>query len=264
MNTSRIACAVVGFVLIVTTVTVFQFPQVLPAIRFVELTPVRGTAEIANTYEAVMAGPSLFYDIYIEVIYPVRVYQDDTINIRTLVSQEYYIFDPNPNPSGWISTDPHKPASLKSLQWPIHFSLDGAAFTIDPDVHSFETNSPLPLDVHWTAFPKNTGTHTLLLDLSQIKPVGSGWHSHTVSSSAFVNGVEIRSSQTVESIIPGFVSPVPVSVLNLPVEVVTQWGISQLWADMITIVASILAFVLGLPFLSAVVSWFLQRIRAES
>ena len=264
MNTSRIAYAVVGFILIFSTVTVLQAPQVLPTIRLVELTSAKGKAEIINTYEEIMAGPSLFYDIYIEVIYPIRVYQDDTINIRTLVSQESYVFDPNPDPSAWISTDPAKPVSLKSLQWPIHFSLDGAAFTIDPDVQSFKTNSPLPLDVQWTAFPKSTGTHTLLLDVSQIKPAGTRWHPNTVSSNAFVNGVEIRSSQTVEGTIPGLESPLPVSVLNLPVEVVTQWGISQVWTDVITIVASILAFVLSLPFLRASVSWFLQRTRAES
>ena len=264
MKTSRLVCAVVGLILIMTTVTVFQFSQVLPTIRLVELTSVRGTAEIASTYQAVTAGPAYFYDIYIEVIYPVRVYKDETINIRTLVSQKHYVFDPNPNSYGWLSTDPARPVFLNSLQWPIHFSLDGAAFTIDPGVHLFEINSPLPLDVHWTAFPKNTGTHSLLLDVSKIKPVGSRWHSHTVSNSAYVNGIEIRPSQPVENTIPGFESPLPVSVLNLPVEVVTQWGISQLWADVIAIVASILAFVLGLPFLSAAVSWFLQRTRAES
>jgi len=264
MTIPRVACAVFGFILVTAAVSVFQFAQILPTIRLVEVAPARGTAEITNTYQLVTAGPSYFYEIQVDVKYPARVHQDQTLNIRALVSQDYYEFSPNPDASRGVSTDPVRPTPLNSLQWPVDFSLSGAAFTIDPRVRSFPANSSLPMNVQWTVLAKHTGTHALLLDVSRIKPIGSGWHSHTVSSTAFVNGVEIVPSQLVESSISGLQVSVPVSELELSVEVLTSWGISQRWVDVITVVLCFIGFVLSWPFLGAMVTWILRRTRAQT
>lgn len=248
MSIPRITCAVAGLILIVATVTVSQFAQILPTVRMVQRAPVDGTAEIASTYQLVTAGPSYFYKIYVDVEYPSRVHRDETVNVHTIVRQEGYERDSIPYPRGGVSTDSSRPTSLKLLQWPIDISLDGAAFKIDPDNRSFSVNSILPLDMWWTAVPETTGNHTLLLDVSRIRPLNSEeWHLHTVASSSSVNGVEVFSSQLDENFSPVLGAQPPVSVLKLPVQVLTKWGISQLWVDVSALVVCFFGFLLTLP-----------------
>ena len=231
----------------------FQFPQVLPTIRLVELSPTLGTAKTSRTYQKVTAGPSFFHNISVDVKYPTRIYQNETLNISASVNQTSSNYDFSDVSSGLISTDP-----VDSLLWDINFSLNGAAFTIDPtDPLSFQASTGLPLVVKWTVLPKRTGSHSLLLDVSRIKPSDETFHP-TVLSKSFVNGNEVI-PKSVENPDTGAFTVTPVNILRLPVEVVTKWGISQRSADMITAGLTFFGFILSLPYISAMIPWVRKR-----
>ena len=253
MTNSRIVFAILGLILVVASVTMFQFPQVLPTIRLVELSPTLGTAKTSRTYQKVTAGPSFFHNISVDVKYPTRIYQNETLNISAFVNQTSSNYDLSDVSSGLISADP-----VDSLLWDINFSLNGAAFTIDPkDPRSIKASTGLPLDVKWTVLPKLTGCHSLLLDVSRIKPSDETFHP-TVLSKSFVNGNEVIPI-SVENPNTGAFTVTPVNILELPVEVVTKWGISQRSADVITAVLIFIGFILNLPFFIKMMSWYRKR-----
>ena len=70
MKALRVACVFYGLVLILVGVSISWFPYFLPTIRLATVKSVGGTAEIAKTYQALTAGPSMFAQIRVKITYP--------------------------------------------------------------------------------------------------------------------------------------------------------------------------------------------------
>ena len=200
---------------------------------------------------------------------------------------------------------------LEALAWPISLELSGAAFDIDPKERSFPQGSPLPIDVTWTALPKSTGVHKVVVDWSHIAPAERGryivrsrgadpeFSSFPIQRSLvdalilspdepglvdwFLRGLtdvdcpdfaDLRSPWVWSEAESGWLDTraVRVSVngqpvlgssnlVSLPVKVLTKFGITQFWQDVLTILASLIGFLLGLPML---LDWFSARLSRRS
>lgn len=247
----KIAQGTCGLVLLVTAVAAFQFPDLFPAVQLAKVERVDGTAEITSRHQAVTAGPFIFDTIIIEIRYPRRIRKDKTLYVEAQANQLRSIVELNPaDPAAPISTDP-PPGSgpLKTLAWPIRLALSGAAFDIDPRERSFPEGAALPLSFAWTAFPKSTGSHTLLLDWPDIAPREFGWWPGSADTKVSVNDRPVISAS---------------NLISLPVEVVTKWGITQFWADVGAGLISLIGFLLGLPVLGWLWTRFTGSKKAES
>jgi len=240
---------ILGIALLVLGGAVLVAPDVLPAIQLAAVQQADGVAEVKTTYQAITAGPLLFDRTQIEVHYPSRIREDETLTVTARASQFASAVDLGPrDPNAPMSTDPPSGAGEhRALVWPIALALSGAAFDIDPRERTYPKGAALPLDISWTAFPKSTGTHTLILDWSGIAPPEFGWRPESGVGAVLVNGNPYDDTLNRHQI-------------WLSVAVVTKWGITQFWADVIGGVLSFTGFVAGLPL----VGWLWRRFSAKS
>ena len=183
-------------------------------------------------------GSRFYYNIHVRITYSGSIHENETLKIHAQVSQQHFKRDSDQDTG--VVTEPLR-YTIKSLERPFTITLSGLAFAIDPKVQSFKNGVDLPAKASWTASAKGTGSHTLQLDWSSNEPEDGHGLDPVCISKISVNKGDVNLDN-------GF----PV---QLPVEVFTKWGISQLWADIISHAITLIGFILTLPILSGVWDW---------
>ena len=137
--------------------------------------------------------------------------------------------------------------------------LRGASFTIDPvDGHRIETGTPLPTERAWSVAPNSSGSHQLVLDLSDasqnqnlkhyriVRDVSE--HQRTGSGSCTDNWTKLDEHRP---------------FIAIPVEVVNLWGFAPRTFAVLQLAIAIVGFLLMCPGAYATVKWLGTRRRTS-
>ncbi len=190
-------------------------PEYTPSLIVVDVQKGERTAKITDIFQMVAAGPIEFRSIEVQVRYPRRVRKNETAKVVAQVTQRY--METNLDKG---STASPITGDMDNLIWEISLKINGAAFDVSPKDHTVSAGTSLPANVYWTALPKSTGDHFLLLDIEGIIPAEDQWHKPAFQHKVVVNGKPVNGRMSEYNIV-------------LPLEVVTKWGVSQLWRDLI-------------------------------
>lgn len=201
-------------------------PEYMPTLILADVKTDDGTVKISNVFQMATAGSLELRSIEVQIKYPRRVRENETLHVSAKITQRYKT---NLHKG---STDPPLSGELGSLAWDISLNLHGAAFNIAPTDISFVAGTSLPVSADWTAAPNRTGDHLLLLYGGGIVPAGDGWHKPAFQSQIEVNGSVLGPNSNFP--------------LMLRLEVVTKWGVSQFWADLVAGAIAFIGFVLTL------------------
>lgn len=214
-STKRILFTLCGLTLILVGLAFSLLPEYTPSLVVVDVQKGERTAKITDVFQMVTAGPIEFRSIEVQVRYPNRVRKNETAEVVAQITQRYMQTNLDKG-----SADSPIRGDIDSLIWEISLKLNGAAFDVSPKDHTVSAGTSLPANVYWTALPKGTGDHSLLLDIKGIIPAENRWHKPAFQHKVVVNGKPANGLKSEYKIL-------------LPLEVVTKWGVSQLWRDLI-------------------------------
>ena len=221
-------------------ISIHAFSDFLPPIELVALQDTNEKTEIhVVRRKAYLEEPSKYVasppqqSILIEVTYSSIVRENQTLGVNAQISRSLR------NPLGYGLTT-----------WKmVEMTLDGAAFEIEPKTRRVNPNVDLPQVVKWTALPKRTGDHDLLLDCSKCSPpqIYTNRSGSALLDFSFSNyDIHVKLNQ----------HPIAASELasvQLPVKVVTKWGVSQTIVDAISYVMAILGALIALPYFPKII-----------
>jgi hypothetical protein len=181
--------------------------------------------------------PSPVQRVRLTFTYPERLRENETgvVTLRYERVQEQR--------KGYAASSPIITTALQISDREITAELASSGFKIAPaSAVKREKGVSLPLVIKWTITPEKEGQHALVLDVSDMFLRAMPKSNDQVTTDFMLNGAQALMRDE--------------GVVDLPIKVTTQWGVSQIAVSLVSGFFALLAFVVSYPVL---VAWLKRR-----